>query len=158
MFQEPVLSGNFFFCCFFSIGAMAIAPLFIHNAYIRHLLIIAMIYAVVAASWDLSLGYAGVFNFAHLAFLCHRRIHWRHLSQKSGHPALGCHSRRRPYGICIRSSCLYTSSQSQGDLCLSGHLCIQSVVASCYSQPGRNNRRKSWACINTAVFSCWLQL
>jgi branched-chain amino acid transport system permease protein len=59
---------KFLFLLLFSIGAMAIAPLFIHNAYIRHLLIIAMIYAVVAASWDLSLGYAGVFNFAHLAF------------------------------------------------------------------------------------------
>ena len=49
-------------------GLAALAPLFIHNVYVRHLLIVAMIYAVVAASWDLSLGYAGVFNFAHVAF------------------------------------------------------------------------------------------
>jgi len=50
------------------IGAVALAPLVAHSEYVRHLLIIAMLYAVVAASWDLSLGYAGIFNFAHVAF------------------------------------------------------------------------------------------
>ena len=40
---------------------------FISNAYVRHLLVISMLYAVVAACWDLSLGYGGVFNFAHVA-------------------------------------------------------------------------------------------
>jgi ABC-type branched-subunit amino acid transport system permease subunit len=34
----------------------------------RHLMIVAFIYAMVAASWDLTLGYGGIFNFAHIAF------------------------------------------------------------------------------------------
>lgn len=34
----------------------------------RHLLILSCIFAMVAASWDLTLGYGGIFNFAHLAF------------------------------------------------------------------------------------------
>ena len=38
------------------------------SPYIRHLLIIAFIYAIVASNWDLSIGYAGVFNFGHIAF------------------------------------------------------------------------------------------
>lgn len=38
------------------------------NEYIRHLAILAMIYAIVASNWDLTLGYAGIFNFAHIAF------------------------------------------------------------------------------------------
>ena len=45
-----------------------LVPFVIEDTYIRHLFIIAFIYAMVAASWDLSLGYAGIFNFGHLAF------------------------------------------------------------------------------------------
>lgn len=44
---------------------LALLPLWISNSYLRHLLVLAMIYAVVAASWDLSLGFGGLFNFAH---------------------------------------------------------------------------------------------
>lgn len=44
------------------------APLALTGSYPRHLLIMSLIYAVVAASWDVSLGYGGLFNFAHLAF------------------------------------------------------------------------------------------
>lgn len=43
------------------------APLMVTGSYPRHLLIISLIYAVVAANWDVSLGFAGLFNFAHLA-------------------------------------------------------------------------------------------
>jgi branched-chain amino acid transport system permease protein len=34
----------------------------------RHLMILVFLYAVLASSWDLSLGYAGIFNFGHIAF------------------------------------------------------------------------------------------
>ena len=46
---------------------LALLPLVVTDTYPRHVLILAIIYAVVASSWDLSLGYGGVFNFAHLA-------------------------------------------------------------------------------------------
>lgn len=45
-----------------------LVPVVIEDTYVRHLFIIAFIYAIVAASWDLSLGYAGIFNFGHVAF------------------------------------------------------------------------------------------
>lgn len=51
-----------------AVMVLAVVPLFVSNNYIRQLLIVSMMYAVVAASWDLSLGYGGVFNFAHVAF------------------------------------------------------------------------------------------
>ena len=51
-----------------AIGALLIAPFILTESYTRHLLILALIYAVVASNWDLSLGYGGLFNFAHLAF------------------------------------------------------------------------------------------
>jgi branched-chain amino acid transport system permease protein len=40
----------------------------VQDPYVRHLFIVAFIYAMVAASWDLSLGYGGIFNFGHVAF------------------------------------------------------------------------------------------
>lgn len=46
---------------------LALLPLVVTDSYTRHLLILVFIYAIVAASWDLSLGYAGIFNFGHLA-------------------------------------------------------------------------------------------
>lgn len=50
------------------IVAGLVVPFIVTDTYTRHLFIIAFIYAVVASSWDLSLGYAGIFNFGHVAF------------------------------------------------------------------------------------------
>lgn len=50
------------------LAAGLLVPILIEDTYVRHLFIIAYVYAVVAASWDLSLGYAGIFNFGHVAF------------------------------------------------------------------------------------------
>ena len=47
---------------------LLLTPLVLTGSYSRHLFIASLIYAVVAANWDLSLGFAGLFNFAHLAF------------------------------------------------------------------------------------------
>ena len=43
-------------------------PFVITDKLLMHLAILGMLYAIVASNWDLTLGYAGVFNFAHLAF------------------------------------------------------------------------------------------
>lgn len=43
-------------------------PVVIQSTYVRHLLILSMLYAVLASNWDLTLGYLGIFNFAHIAF------------------------------------------------------------------------------------------
>ncbi|MFN8591936.1 MAG: branched-chain amino acid ABC transporter permease [Thermomicrobiales bacterium] len=42
-------------------------PRLINNPYLIHLAILGMIFAVVASNWDLTLGYAGLFNFSHIA-------------------------------------------------------------------------------------------
>ena len=54
-------------CILLALAALATLPAFVHDAYLRHLLIMVFVYGVVASSWDLSLGYGGVFNFGHLA-------------------------------------------------------------------------------------------
>ncbi len=51
------------------IGIAAILPLFFsNNSYVMHLFIMALIWGIVAASWDLILGYAGIFNLGQIAF------------------------------------------------------------------------------------------
>ena len=47
---------------------LLVLPFVVPSSYVRHLIIISMIYAVVASNWNLSLGFGGVFNFGHLAF------------------------------------------------------------------------------------------
>lgn len=52
----------------FLVLVLLVLPVFIQSTYLRHLMIVAMLYAVLASNWDLSLGYGGVFNFAHTSF------------------------------------------------------------------------------------------
>ena len=47
---------------------LLVTPFVLTGSYARHLLIVSLIYAIVAANWDVSLGLGGLFNFAHLAF------------------------------------------------------------------------------------------
>lgn len=48
-------------------AALAVFPLVNDDNYLQHLMVLVMVYAIVAASWDLSLGWGGLFNFAHVA-------------------------------------------------------------------------------------------
>lgn len=47
---------------------LLILPLVNGDSYVRHVSIIAIMYAVLVSSWNISLGYGGIFNFAHMAF------------------------------------------------------------------------------------------
>lgn len=52
---------------FAGLALLAALPAVFVDGYSRHILIMSFIYAVLASNWDLSLGYGGIFNFAHLA-------------------------------------------------------------------------------------------
>jgi branched-chain amino acid transport system permease protein len=58
--------------CLLVVGTLvvlAILPLFFRSkTYIMNVLILCLIWSIVAASWDLILGYASVFSFGHLSF------------------------------------------------------------------------------------------
>ncbi|MGJ8625273.1 MAG: branched-chain amino acid ABC transporter permease [Yoonia sp.] len=43
-------------------------PFIFQDSYTRHLAILALIFAVIVSNWDLSLGFAGLFNFGHTTF------------------------------------------------------------------------------------------
>ncbi|MDA4846386.1 alpha/beta fold hydrolase [Hoeflea poritis] len=51
-----------------ALATLIVLPLIFTDTYVRHILILVFIYAILASNWDLSLGYGGVFNFAHMAF------------------------------------------------------------------------------------------
>lgn len=48
--------------------ALFLLPLVTDQSYIRHVVLIAMMYGVVASGWNITLGFGGIFNFAHPAF------------------------------------------------------------------------------------------
>jgi len=49
-------------------AALLALPLFTDHSYVRHIVLVAMMYAVVASGWNITLGFGGIFNFAHPAF------------------------------------------------------------------------------------------
>jgi branched-chain amino acid transport system permease protein len=54
----------------YGIGALIFLaiPLVVHGSYTLHILILALLYAVMALSWNLLVGYGGIFSFGHHAF------------------------------------------------------------------------------------------
>lgn len=50
------------------IGSFLAIPLLTPSPFILHLLISIFVFGLVCESWDLSMGYLGLFNFGHLAF------------------------------------------------------------------------------------------
>ena len=50
-----------------AVAALVAFPWVFTDTYSRHLLVLVFVYAMVASSWDLSLGYGGLVNFAHVA-------------------------------------------------------------------------------------------
>jgi branched-chain amino acid transport system permease protein len=56
------------FGCAAALAAMLCIPLVAPNDFVIHTLCIALIYAVLAASWDLLFGFAGLISFGHAGF------------------------------------------------------------------------------------------
>ena len=53
---------------FGGVAVLALAGLCIDSSYLLHVLILAMLWCMVVAAWDLLMGYAGILNFAQLVF------------------------------------------------------------------------------------------
>lgn len=51
-----------------ALGVLAVLGLVIHEPYFLHILILCFIWTIVVSGWDLVLGFAGLANFAQLAF------------------------------------------------------------------------------------------
>ncbi len=49
------------------VGGLALAGMLITDSYVQHVLILCFLWCMVAAAWDLTLGYAGIFNYAQIA-------------------------------------------------------------------------------------------
>jgi branched-chain amino acid transport system permease protein len=62
------MTRNHLIAALVALIVLLVIPFVVEDSYTRHVFIIAFIYATVAVNWDLSLGFAGLFNFGHLAF------------------------------------------------------------------------------------------
>ncbi len=62
------MTGKPLFLPILFFSALAVLPMLTDDSYIRHVSIIALLYAIVVSGWNVTLGFGGVFNFAHLAF------------------------------------------------------------------------------------------
>jgi branched-chain amino acid transport system permease protein len=50
------------------IVVLALLPLWLRDPYLTHVLVLSMMHAVLASSWNLLVGYGGIFSFGHQAF------------------------------------------------------------------------------------------
>lgn len=66
-YDPPFHRSNGLIPAIIVIAALAMLPIIFDTSYARHLMILAFVFGIVAISWDLSLGYGGLFNFAHVA-------------------------------------------------------------------------------------------
>ncbi len=51
-----------------ALALLCVVPFVVQSPYVLHLFILSMLYAMLAASWNLINGYAGLFTFGHQAF------------------------------------------------------------------------------------------
>lgn len=67
-YAPPFQRSNGFLPVLLVFAVLLFLPLVVTETYARHTLILVFIYAVLASNWDLSLGFGGIVNFAHLGF------------------------------------------------------------------------------------------
>ncbi|MEM6940660.1 MAG: alpha/beta fold hydrolase [Pseudomonadota bacterium] len=66
-YDPPLHRTQGFMPLLIALVALVIYPFIFDATYFRHVIILAFVFAIVATSWDLSLGFGGLFNFAHVA-------------------------------------------------------------------------------------------
>lgn len=67
-YAPPFQRTNGFLPVILAFVVLLLLPLVVTETYARHTLILVFIYAILASNWDLSLGFGGIVNFAHLGF------------------------------------------------------------------------------------------
>jgi branched-chain amino acid transport system permease protein len=70
------------------VAALALAGMLITDSYMQHVLILCFLWCMVAAAWDLTLGYAGIFNYAQIALFATGAYATAMLTLKLGMPPL----------------------------------------------------------------------
>ena len=66
-YDPPFQKSNGLVPALVVLTGLVVLPWVFDASYARHLMVLVFVFGVVAASWDLSLGYGGLFNFAHVA-------------------------------------------------------------------------------------------
>lgn len=71
-----------------AVAMLALGGMLITDSYVQHILILCFLWCMVAAAWDLTLGYAGIFNYAQIALFATGAYATGMLTLKFGVPPL----------------------------------------------------------------------
>lgn len=70
-----------------AVGVLALVGGLISDSYVQHVLILCFLWCMVAAAWDLTLGYAGIFNYGQIALFAFGAYATGMLTLKLGLPS-----------------------------------------------------------------------
>lgn len=82
--------------------ALLAVPLVVTDSYLLHLGVLALIFGILASSWDLTLGYGRVFNFAHPVFFAVGAYASAIVTIRTGMPSL--------FGLVVGAACAAVAS------------------------------------------------
>jgi len=113
-------------------AALAVAGMLITDSYVQHVLILCFLWCMVAAAWDLTLGYAGIFNYAQIALFAAGAYATAMLTLKLGVPPLAAITAATAItallGLAIALPCLRLQGEYVALFTFSVHLAMPPLI------------------------------
>lgn len=115
-----------------AVAALALAGMFVTDSYVQHVLILSFLWCMVAAAWDLTLGYAGIFNYAQIALFAAGAYATAMLTLKLGVPPLAAIAAAAAIttllGLAIALPCLRLQGEYVALFTFSVHLAMPPLI------------------------------
>ncbi len=114
------------------VAGLALAGMLITDSYVQHVLILCSLWCIVAAAWDLTLGYAGIFNYAQIALFATGAYATAMLTLKLGVPPLAAIAAASAIttllGLAIALPCLRLQGEYVALFTFSVHLAMPPLI------------------------------
>jgi branched-chain amino acid transport system permease protein len=114
------------------VAALAVAGMLVSDSYVQHVLILCFLWCMVAAAWDLTLGYAGIFNYAQIALFAAGAYATAMLTLKLGVPPLAAIALAAAIttllGLAIALPCLRLQGEYVALFTFSVHLAMPPLI------------------------------
>jgi branched-chain amino acid transport system permease protein len=114
------------------VAVLAVAGTLITDSYVQHVLILCFLWCMVAASWDLTLGYAGIFNYAQIALFATGAYATAMLTLKAGVPPVAAIAAATAIttllGLAIALPCLRLQGEYVALFTFSVHLAMPPLI------------------------------
>jgi branched-chain amino acid transport system permease protein len=114
------------------VGSLVFAGMLVTDSYVQHVLILCFLWCMVAAAWDLTLGYAGIFNYAQIALFATGAYATAMLTLKFGVPPLAAIAAAAAIttlmGLAIALPCLRLQGEYVALFTFSVHLAMPPLI------------------------------